>query len=56
MCFSNHCSSLLSYNIVISKGIFEGFAFQKVFLGGFLSVAKYFLGSSEKPNSADPCL
>ena len=40
----------------ISEGIFWGFAFQKVSFGGFLLVAKYFLGRSEIPNSADPCL
>ena len=30
--------------------------FGKYFLGGFLLVAKYFLGRSEIPNSTDPCL
>ena len=37
------------------EGIFRVLIFEKYFLG-FLLVAKYFLGRSEIPNSADPCL
>ena len=42
------------YRVVLG-GYFYGFTFRKVFLGGFLSVAKYFLGHSEIFKSADPC-
>ena len=40
----------------VHEGIFVGFcAFRKVFLG-VVQVTKYFLGSPELSNSADPCL
>ena len=40
----------------VFKGIFKGFAFWKVFFGFYVSGKIFFLGRSEIPNSADPCL
>ena len=40
----------------VYEGIFWVLLFGKYFLGGFLLVAKYFLGRLGIPNSADPCL
>ena len=36
-------------------GYFLGFCFPESIFLGVLSVAKYFLSSSEIPNSTDPC-
>ena len=38
------------------RGYLLGFCFSESIFWGFLSVAKYFLGSSEIPNSVDPCV
>ena len=61
-CFSKHRSSLISYHASLllnesrlRKVFFRVLLFGKYFLG-FLLVAMYFLGRSEMPNSADPCL
>ena len=40
----------------VFEGIFLGFGFSESIFWGFLLVVKYFLGRSELPNSADPCL
>ena len=40
----------------VFAGYSVGFCFSKCIFLGVLSVAKYFLGSSEIPNSVDPCL
>ena len=40
----------------VFEGIFLGFCFSESIFLGFLLVAKYFLGRSEVPNFADPCL
>ena len=41
--------------MVSYEGISRVLLFRGYFLGSFLLVTKYFLGSSEIPNSADPC-
>ena len=47
---------LCEMNSVFEDQYFLGFCFSESIFFGFLLVAKYFLGHSEIPNSADPCL
>ena len=59
---NKHSSSLLSYHASLLQNesrlarVFLGFCFSESLFMDFLSVESTFLGHSEIPNSADPCL